>query len=134
MRAPIADVWKAWTNPNHILKWFGSDPDGTGVEARLDVQSGGAFEVSFKNGDGTRHTCYGIYTEVEEPNKLTFTWNWRSEPGVESLVRVLLQQDGDTTEMQFQHAHVGHESAHDYGFGWKSTFMKLNKVLCQMDS
>lgn len=129
LNSSVAEVWKAWTNPNLILKWFGSDPNGTGIDALLDVRPGGIFEVSFKNGDGTAHTCYGVYTEVEEPNKLTFTWMWKSEPGVESLVTVLLRPDGDTTEMQFQHAHVGYESAHDYELGWKSTFQKLEKML-----
>jgi len=134
INATIAGVWKAWTDSSLILKWFGSDPQGTGIKARLNVQPGGTFEVTFKNGDGTVHTCYGVYAEVDEPNKLTFTWSWKSEPGVKSFVTVLLEPDGESTQMKFQHAHVGHESAHDYEFGWKSTFQKLDKVLGQINS
>jgi uncharacterized protein YndB with AHSA1/START domain len=134
INATITDVWKAWTDSSLVLKWFGSDLEGAGIEANLNVQPGGSFEVSFKNADGAAHTCYGVYAEVIEPNKLSFTWAWKSEPGVESFVTVLLEPKGKTTQMQFQHAHVGHESAHDYEFGWKSTFQKLERVLSQINS
>ena len=44
IHAPIEAVWEAWTNPAIILNWFGSDPGGTGVKARMDVHPGGSFE------------------------------------------------------------------------------------------
>jgi len=36
--------------------------------------------------------------------------------------------------MQFEHAHVGYESAHDYQKGWESTFTKLEHVLANKSS
>ena len=35
IKASVEEVWKAWTDPALILNWFGSDPDGKGLKARL---------------------------------------------------------------------------------------------------
>ena len=113
-----------------ISKWFGSDPNGSVLKAEMDVQPGGKFKISFSNQDGTEHTCYGTYQEVRPFDALSFTWTWKAEPGVESRVTVLLSSESDnSTRMQFEHAHVGHESAHSYQQGWESTFLKLARVL-----
>lgn len=129
INAPIDVVWNAWTNPEIILNWFGSDPNGTGVCADIDAQPGGSFSVTFQNSDGEQHTCSGTYSEVEPFNKLTFSWEWKSEPGVESFVEVLLIADGNNTKMHFKHSRLGTGSAHDYLPGWKATFEKLDRLL-----
>ena len=129
IHAPIEAVWEAWTNPAIILNWFGSDPGGTGVKARMDVHPGGSFEITFRDSDETQHTCYGVYTVVEVFSQLAFTWEWKSEPGVESLVTVLLVSDGNQTRMHFSHAHLGAASKHNYLSGWQSTFVKLENML-----
>ena len=109
IHAAVQEVWKAWTDPVLILKWFGSDADGKGLKAELDVRPGGIYEISFSASDRSEHTCSGVYAVVKEFSKLTFTWTWKSEPGVESLVTVLLYPEGDHTLMSFKHAHVGNE-------------------------
>lgn len=129
LTAPIEKVWKAWTDPNNILKWFGSDANGKGVSAKLDVRPQGSFEITFRDGDGTEHTCFGKYVEVNEPAKLAFTWKWKSEPGFESFVTVLLSSKGPTTLQHFEHAGLGNPSIHNYLPGWKTTFDKLERML-----
>ena len=114
-----------------ILQWFGSDPDGRGVKATLDVRPGGHFEVTFQNSDGAEYNCFGVYREVQAPKLLTFTWEWKSEPGVESFVTVLLTSEGNFTRMHFEHANLGTASVHDYLPGWRSTFEKLERLLTQ---
>ena len=129
IHAPVEMVWKAWTDPDLILKWFGSDPQGWGFKAVLDPRPEGNFEISFCNSDGTEFTCHGRYAEVEKPKKLAFTWEWKNEPGVESFVTLLFSPENNHTRMQFEHAHVGTASAHNYLEGWKSTFAKLDRLL-----
>jgi uncharacterized protein YndB with AHSA1/START domain len=129
IHAPLKDVWKAWTEPSIILNWFGSDPDGKGLNAELEVVPGGRFEITFTNADGTEHTCFGVYIEVQICSRLSFTWTWKNEPGVESVVTVLLTAFNDLTRMQFEHAHVGTKSAHNYLEGWQTTFEKLERTL-----
>ena len=127
--APIENVWQAWTDPVIVAKWFGSDPGGKVLNAELDVRIGGNFTVTFRDSDLTEHTCSGFYKELQELWKLTFTWCWKSEPGVESLVTVSLTPENDKTMMHFEHAHLGNASMHNYLQGWNATFLKLQKAL-----
>jgi uncharacterized protein YndB with AHSA1/START domain len=71
----------------------------------------------------------GVYREVEEGRRLVFSWMWENDPGVQSVVTVLLTPEGDFTRMQFEHGELGTASAHDYGPGWQRTFGKLERVL-----
>ena len=122
-------VWKAWTEPVFILKWFGSDPNGKGLRAKMNVEKSGSYEITFKDGDGTKHTCMGKYLIVEKFRQLSFTWEWENEPGVESLVNILLDSINNSTVMIFEHKDLGTASAHNYLTGWKETFLKLERVL-----
>ena len=129
--APFQAVWKAWTDPALILQWIGSDPKGEGMNAQMDVRPGGMYEISFRGSDRVKHTCFGMYTEVKEFRKLIFSWEWKSEPGVESFVTIELTPDGDFTLMDFEHSHVGNRSRHNYQAGWRATFEKLTHLLNQ---
>lgn len=129
IHAPVAQVWKAWADPALILQWVGSNADGRGLSAELDVRPGGSFEISFANADQTEFTASGVYIEVEEPAKLVFSWSWKNEPGVESLITVQLAPENNFTLMNFKHAHFGYASAHDYLTGWQNTFQKLERLL-----
>ena len=46
-RAPREAVWRAWTDPEIVARWWGSDPEGAVIAATLDVKVGGRFAVSF---------------------------------------------------------------------------------------
>jgi len=128
-KASIEKVWDAWTNSTQIMNWFGSDPKGKVLKAELDVRPGGNFEVTFQDSDQTEHTCSGIYDEVLPLGKLTFSWQWKSEPAVESFVILLLTPEGKSTRMQFEHKNLGSDSKHDYEWGWQNTFSKLERLL-----
>ena len=129
LNSPIERVWDAWTNPQEIMHWFGSDPNGRVLHAELDIRAGGHFEVTFQDADLAEHTCSGIYEEVQHPGKLTFSWQWKNEPGNTSFVIVLLTSEGSYTKMQFEHKNLGSVSKHNYAQGWESTFSKLERLL-----
>jgi uncharacterized protein YndB with AHSA1/START domain len=125
----IEKLWKAWTDPTLLMNWFGSDPQGKVLKAALDVRPGGGFEITFQDADLAEHTCSGIYDEVQPLTKLTFSWQWKSEPGVISFIILLLIAEGKSTRMQFEHKNVGSISKHDYAKGWQDTFLKLERML-----
>lgn len=129
LTATVEKVWRAWTEPDQIAKWFGSDPNGKVLKAILHVYSGGSFEVTFKDNDQTEHTSFGTYSVVREFSNLEFSWNWKSEPGVESFVTVELKGENNFTRMLFKHERLGKGSQHNYEEGWKSTFLKLEHSL-----
>lgn len=126
--ASVEKVWQAWIDPV-LINWFGSDPNGKVLKAALDVRPGGSFEITFNDGDGTEHTCSGIYHEVQPYSRLAFTWSWKSEPGVESFVIVSFNALGNATQLHLEHIDPGTASAHDYIRGWQDTFSKLERTL-----
>jgi uncharacterized protein YndB with AHSA1/START domain len=122
--ASPAEMWRAWTEPEQVRQWFGSDPAGTVLRARLEVRVGGSFEVTFANSDGTQYTCGGDYTVVEPPTLLAFTWRWRNEPDVETQIRLRFEPAEDGTVQHFEHRGLGAATSHNYAVGWQSTFDK----------
>jgi uncharacterized protein YndB with AHSA1/START domain len=127
--APIEAVWRAFTEPKEVAKWFGSDPQGVVLHAELDVRVGGRFSVTFRDSNGDEHTASGDYTEVSPPQRLAFSWRWRSEPHVTTFVSVTLTPEGDDTWLRCEHAGLGAATTHEYERGWASTFDKLSRVL-----
>lgn len=127
----IEKVWNSWTEPELILQWFGSDPNGKGIKAQMNVEPGGFYKITFKDSNGTEHKCMGKYITVKKYQQLSFSWEWENEPGVESLVTVLLTFRNNLTHMIFEHKNVGIASAHNYLEGWKATFLKLERILTE---
>lgn len=127
--APPEKVWATWTKADAVRQWFGSDPLGHVISAELAPLPGGRFEVTFEDKDGTRHTASGVYQQVEPYHLLSFTWGWKSEPGIETQITIELSRDGDGTRMEFVHAGLVHASSHDYDAGWRRTFEKFAQVL-----
>jgi len=128
-KTSLENVWEAWTNPVWLMNWFGSDPNGKVLKAEVDVRPGGYFTITFQDADLTEHTCFGMYAEVVALRKLAFSWQWKSEPGVESFITLMLTPVEKFTRMQFEHKNFGSGSKHDYEKGWRSTFLKLEKLL-----
>jgi uncharacterized protein YndB with AHSA1/START domain len=54
-------IWRSWTDPEVVMKWFGADPNGIVLSANLNVWVGGTFEVCFMNSYKTQFTCFGEY-------------------------------------------------------------------------
>lgn len=127
--APLEKVWEAWTKPDQIVKWFGSDPKGKGLKAELNTRPGGTFEITFRDSDQTEHTCFGTYSVVREFSNLEFSWAWKSEPGVETFVTLVFTNEGNFTRMLFSHTNLGKDSRHNYEIGWRATFLKLERLL-----
>ena len=44
----VEKVWEAWTEPDIIMKWFGSDPNGEVLSAKLDVRPRRTFAKHLK--------------------------------------------------------------------------------------
>lgn len=127
---PPAKLWQAWTDPAIAKLWFGSDPNGKGLEAKMDVRVNGSFSVTFANSDDTEFTAQGIYKEVNEPKRLVFTWGWANQPEVDELITLEFSPDGDGTLMSFEQSNIDPSTTlHNYEEGWRSTFQKLEKAL-----
>ena len=74
LNAPVALVWEAYTNPEHLKRWFAPRPYEI-TEVELDLQPGGIFRFRMVGPDGfdTGHGTAGCVLEVVAQKKLTWT-------------------------------------------------------------
>jgi uncharacterized protein YndB with AHSA1/START domain len=70
--APVADVWKVWTDADSVKKWWG--PKGyTALVVRNDVREGGSYLWAMKSAKGRTFWNTGTYKEVVANKKLVST-------------------------------------------------------------
>ena len=69
---PPALVWKAWTEPVHLMPWFCPLPFRT-TECTIDLRPGGLFHTVMEGPGGERHVNDGCYLEVVPRERLVWT-------------------------------------------------------------
>ena len=65
-------VWKAWTTPEYVTKWFTPAPWQT-VDCRIDPRPGGLFYTVMRSPEGEDYPNIGCFLEVVENEKLVWT-------------------------------------------------------------
>ena len=65
-------VWKAWTTPELLKKWFCPEPWKV-VEAEMDLRPGGKFYFVMQSPEGQKFPNMGCFLEVVPGKKLTWT-------------------------------------------------------------
>lgn len=93
--APSERVWKAYTDPEQLSKWWGA-PGAMLETHEIDVSPGGVWRA-------TLHAPYGdheqtiTYLAVQEPRMLAYLYGDPSEPGHAFTTVELGDQGGKTT-------------------------------------
>jgi uncharacterized protein YndB with AHSA1/START domain len=70
--APVARVWRAWTDPAELGKWYVADSDHIVHFAEADVRIGGTYRVGFGPPGTTPYIETGRYTEIVPMTRLAF--------------------------------------------------------------
>lgn len=129
---PPEKVWRAWTEPQALVRWFGPAETDNVASAELDVREGGTYSIAFSTTDGQSHRVGGVYQEVVPMRKLVFSWAWQSTPERVSLVSVELRPIPEGTELLFVHERFFDQAARDnHARGWTGTFAKLDALMAQ---
>lgn len=69
--APQDLVWKAWTEPERLLKWWG--PRNFEIlSADVDLRIGGIFHYHLRSPDGLEIWGKFVYREISPPEKLVY--------------------------------------------------------------
>lgn len=69
--APRALVWQAWTDPKHIMQWWG--PAGFNNErCESDLRIGGSFQLAMRAPDGNVYPCVGTFREIVEMERIVY--------------------------------------------------------------
>ena len=130
--APVQLVWDAWTKAEHISQWWGPK----GMETRVvnhDLKVGGQWKYVMQMPNGSEFIAEGEYQEIDPPNKLITTANFR--PMTEGVtMEILLEANEDKTDFTFNVIHPTAEyckQQEEMGFynGWGSTFDRLGELL-----
>ena len=69
---PIQHLWKGWTDPEMLKKWFCPRPWRV-TECRIDLKAGGEFFTVMEGPQGEKMHNAGCYLEVIEHKKLVWT-------------------------------------------------------------
>jgi len=123
-------VWRAWTEPQALSRWFGPADTESVTRAELDVRVGGRYSIAFRTSDGEEHRVSGVYQEVVPHHRLSFTWAWQSTPERVSQVTIELEPTSGGCELRFRHDRFFDQQARDnHERGWTGAFAKLGAFL-----
>lgn len=65
-------VWRAWTTPELVKRWFTPAP-WTTVDCEIDLRPGGIFRTVMRSPEGEEFPGVGCFLEIIENERLTWT-------------------------------------------------------------
>lgn len=150
--APRELVWRAWTDPELLPRWYG--PNVETIVHRLELESGGLWLIEMKMGVNSYYQRVE-YTEVAPPERLVWLhsssdadWNVIANPMMADWPRVLLttvtfDEDGGRTRLRL--TWVPHEASEaevacfagaieGMGKGWEAGMGLLAELLAELQA
>jgi uncharacterized protein YndB with AHSA1/START domain len=131
--APRSLAFKAWTEPEHLVHWFG--PRGfTSTILANDARPGGAYRVHMRGPEGDDHWSQGVYREIVEPERLVLAGAWTDADGKptspETLLTVTFEEHDGKTKLTLHQAVFESVTARDaHRGGWTSSLERLAEYL-----
>ena len=149
--APRELVWKAWTDRERLMQWFG--PKGFALKvATLDFRPGGTFHYSMRSPDGKEMWGKFVYREIVAPERIVLVNSFSDEKGnltrhpfspgwpLEMLSTTTFTEQAGKTTLTLRWAPVNateaerktFDSSHDgMRQGWTGTFEQLDEYLAK---
>jgi uncharacterized protein YndB with AHSA1/START domain len=83
--APRELVWKVWTDPDEVTKWWGPEHFTTPRDTiEIDLRPGGVCRMTMVGPDGEEYPSDGHFGIVEPPERLSFGEQTTDHPMIES--------------------------------------------------
>lgn len=126
-------IWKAWTTPELMMKWFTPAPWKT-VDCRIDLRPGGEFMSVMRSPEGQDFPNTGCFLEIVPNEKLVWTDALGPDfrPAKEGFLTamVLLEREGNGTKYTAIAIHKSEEDRkkhEEMGFetGWSQVLDQL---------
>lgn len=93
INAPLEEVWKIWTTPEHITKWNNASDDWHTPRAENDLQVDGKFLYRMEARDGKFGFDFvGTYDEIKRNELIAYT----IEDGRKVKVTFTKNEDAET--------------------------------------
>ena len=143
--APRDRVFKAWTEPERVMRWWGPDGFTTPV-CKIDLRPGGVFHNCMRSPEGRDFWSKGVYREIVEPERIVCSDFFSDEEGnlvqpthygmspewpAEALVTVTFAEHDGKTKFTLHHA-VGSAPASERDqcqAGWTESLDRLAEYL-----
>ena len=99
LSAPRELVFKVWTDPEHVVKWWG--PTGfTNTNHGMDVSENGVWRFTMHGPDGVDYKNKIVFLEVKEPERLVYKHS--DDEGPEQIhfhVTITFEAQGNKTNL-----------------------------------
>jgi len=130
--APRSVVFKAWTEPGHVMRWWG--PHGFEViSCQMDVRAGGTWRIHMRGPGGQDDRQHLVYREIVAPERIVFSYAFEDaagKTGHETLVTVTFEQFGDKTRLTLHQAiFETAEVRDDHVRGWSDALDHIAEYL-----
>lgn len=141
--APRALVWKAWTHPEHLMRWWGPR-HFTAPLANIDFRVGGKYLFCMRSPDGQNFYSTGTYTEIVEPERIVYTDSFSDAEGnvispeqfgmgdipIAQSITVMFEDIAGKTRLTLTQANIPDGEAKDNMIaGWNESLDKLAESL-----
>ena len=98
--APRELVFEMWTDPKHLVHWWGPRGFTTTIQ-EMDVRPGGTWRMIMHGPNGVDYPNHNVFTEVVKPERLVYTHGGRREggPSAEFRQTVTFEDQGGKTRL-----------------------------------
>lgn len=87
-------VWRAWTEPELIRRWWHANR-GEMTVCEVDLRVGGRWRYAMVTPDGQDVAFHGEYREVEAPGRLVSTEVYEAVPDAMAVNLATFEDDGE---------------------------------------
>jgi uncharacterized protein YndB with AHSA1/START domain len=111
--APARLVWRAWTTPELIARWWAGQR-GRVTSVEVDLRVGGRWRYVMVTDDGFEVAFHGEYREVAPHERLVSTEVYEGMPEGEALNTLTFREAGGRTTLSIlvEHSCREHRDAH----------------------
>ena len=111
--APARLVYRAWTEPELVRRWWSGDR-GKVTSVDIDLRVGGPWRFVMTANAGFEVAFHGEYREIVPAERLVWTEVFEGVPDAEALATVTFTEAGGLTTVQMlvQHTSQEHRDMH----------------------
>jgi len=129
-QAPAQAVFDAWTSEEVMRRWWHVESHWETTEAEVDLRVGGAVRVVMRDPDtNAEYGGGGLYTEIDPPNRLAFTWIWDGNDTRQLIELDFEEADGVTTVRLTNSGLWSEEAVRSHEEGWTGALDNLERAL-----
>jgi uncharacterized protein YndB with AHSA1/START domain len=130
INATARRLFEAWTRPEQLRSWWGPRPVRC-VDAQVDLRVGGHYRIVNEIPNGVDVVITGVFTQIDEPRKLVYSWSVSPGGGQPELVTVRFDRIDDvTTEVIVSHERIAGPRRRDsHQAGWEGCLVGLATYL-----